>query len=69
LLTPVILATSEAKIGKIAVPGQLSQKVWETPSQSIAGCFSLAVIPVTVGSLNRRIMVHAVLGKKETASK
>jgi hypothetical protein len=32
-LTPAILATQEAEIERISVPGQLRQKVEETPSQ------------------------------------
>jgi hypothetical protein len=40
-LTPVILATWEAQIEGMIVPGQSRQKkkkVYETPSQPIAGC-------------------------------
>jgi hypothetical protein len=34
-LTPVILATREVKISRIAIRGQSGQKVHETPSQPI----------------------------------
>jgi hypothetical protein len=36
--TPVILASWEAKIGKIVLSGQPRQGVLETPSQPIAKC-------------------------------
>jgi hypothetical protein len=36
-LVPVIPATQEAEIGKIAVPDHPGQKVCETPSQTIFG--------------------------------
>jgi hypothetical protein len=37
-LTPVILVTCEAEIGRIVVQGQSKQKVSKTPAQPIVGC-------------------------------
>jgi hypothetical protein len=37
LHVPVFLPTSEAEIWRITIPGQLRQKVLETPPQPISG--------------------------------
>jgi hypothetical protein len=36
-LTPVIIATQEAAIGNMVVPGQPKQNICKTPSQTVAG--------------------------------
>jgi hypothetical protein len=53
-LIPVILATWEAKIERIVVPGQPRQKVCKTPSQQkeIWVWWCMPVIPAMTGSLN-----------------
>jgi hypothetical protein len=52
-----------AEIRRIMIGGQPEQNVWETPSQPIGG-HGGACHPNFVGSVNRRILVHASLGIK-----
>jgi hypothetical protein len=44
-LTPAILATWEAEMGKIVIPGQANQKVSKIPSQPTAGCSGTCLLP------------------------
>jgi hypothetical protein len=65
-LTPVILATQEAEMGRTTVPGQPGQTVQETPISAEKNWvwWCMHVIPATVGSKNREIVVQTHLGKK-----
>jgi hypothetical protein len=56
LLTPIILAIWKAESQRIAVQGQ--------PGQKLETLWCMAVIPCTVGSINRKIEVWARPGKK-----
>jgi hypothetical protein len=58
-LKPVILGTGEAKMRRILVPGQL-----ETPSQPIAGCSGVPVIPAMQEDQISRISVLGQLRQK-----
>jgi hypothetical protein len=49
-----ILATQEAEIRRIVVQGQTGQKVQESLSQSMTGCF---VISTSQTNTNRRILM------------
>jgi hypothetical protein len=55
---PVILATLEAEIGRMVVPGQPRQGAHKIPWREQ---WCTLVIPVRVGSINRRITVQASL--------
>jgi hypothetical protein len=63
---PVILATWEVEIRRIAVQGQLGQIVLETPSQPMAGYGSMnpSSSQLHRGSTNTRIVVQAGVGIK-----
>jgi hypothetical protein len=64
--TPVILATQEVEIRKIMVQGQAGQIVHETPSQQEKpGLVVYICHPSYMGSINRRIVFWASLGKKQ----
>jgi hypothetical protein len=68
-LIPVILATWEAKIGRIMDPGQLRSKKFVRSPISTEKCWVwkyTPTIPATVGILNWRITIQASLSKNET---
>jgi hypothetical protein len=50
-LLPIILATQEAKIGRVAIPGKPRQKVYKTVSQPMAGHNSVHLL----SQLHRRL--------------
>jgi hypothetical protein len=61
----VISATQETEVGRIVGPGQLGQKVHKTHlNRKIWVWRGAFVIPATLGSINRRIIVQAGLGEK-----
>jgi hypothetical protein len=65
---PVILATWEAEIRGIMVGVQPRQKRSQTPSQPMPGHSGTCCMPVILaanGSINRRLMVQAGLGKEQ----
>jgi hypothetical protein len=61
---PIILATWEADMGRILVPGQAWQKKSVRPhlDHQKLGMVILTCHPSCIGSINRRIAVQAGLG-------